>query len=219
VDTLQQVRGRTDLAPLAPRLGDCLALLSSPRPAEVWEAMRKAPHDLKRSRGWVNRDTGEPTETHPTAASAASRLLGMDARTATGVVATAQSNLVLFEDPAICARTAASDFRGEDLLAGKDPMAVYLTVAPSDLDRMRPLLRIILAQLTRKTRPAGRQVLLMLEVKARRSRRRELTRTTARTARCWRRGTPDEDRRLADGEALSGARARRADAGDAGPSH
>jgi type IV secretion system protein VirD4 len=46
-------------------------------------------------------------------------------------------------------------------------MAVYLMVAPSDLDRMRPLLRIILAQLTRqltrKIRPAGREVLLMLD--------------------------------------------------------
>jgi type IV secretory pathway TraG/TraD family ATPase VirD4 len=50
-----------------PTLGGCLALLSSPRPAEVWEAMRKAPHDPERSRRWVDRETGEPTETHPTA--------------------------------------------------------------------------------------------------------------------------------------------------------
>jgi len=37
------------------------------------------------------------------------------------------------------------------------PVSVYLTVAPSDLDRMRPLLRIALneitSQLTREVRP------------------------------------------------------------------
>jgi hypothetical protein len=52
--------------------------------------------------------------------------------------------LVLFEDPLICANTSVSDFRGEDLIGGDQPVLVYLTVAPSDLDRMRPLLRIVL---------------------------------------------------------------------------
>ena len=55
----------------------------------------------------------------------------MDQRTATGVVATAQSKLVLFEDPTVCAATAVSDFRGEDLIEGPEPLAVYLTVAPA----------------------------------------------------------------------------------------
>jgi hypothetical protein len=62
-----------------PTLGDCLALLSSPHPADVWEAMRTAPHDPGNRRGWLDRQTHQPTETHPTVASAASRLLGMDA--------------------------------------------------------------------------------------------------------------------------------------------
>jgi type IV secretion system protein VirD4 len=153
-----------------PTLSDCLRLLSSPTPADTWQAMRKAPHDPGGSRGWVDRDTTGArtrTETHPTVASAASRLQGMDQRTATGVVATAQSKLVLFEDPTVCAATAVSDFRGEDLLEGPEPLAVYLTVAPSDLDRMRPLLRIVLAQVTRRLtrdiRPGRRQVLLMLD--------------------------------------------------------
>ena len=97
----------------------------------------------------------------------ASRLLGMDIRTTTGVQATAQSKLVLFEDPLICANTSGSDFRGEDLIGGDHPVSVYLTVAPSDLDRMRPLLRILLnqitRQLTREVRPGRRPVLLMLD--------------------------------------------------------
>jgi type IV secretion system protein VirD4 len=91
----------------------------------------------------------------------------MDPRTATGVLATAQSKLVLFEDPVVCGNTARSDFRGEDLIAGERPVAVYLTVAPSDLDRVRPLLRIVLnqitRQLTREVRAGRRPVLLMLD--------------------------------------------------------
>jgi type IV secretion system protein VirD4 len=150
-----------------PSLGSCLRLLSSSEPAETWKAMKAAVHDPAESRGWVDRATGNGTATHPTVASAASRLLGMDFRTATGVQATAQSKLVLFEDPLVCANTAGSDFRGEDLIAGERPVSVYLTVAPSDLDRMRPLLRIVLNQITRQltkeARQDRREVLLMLD--------------------------------------------------------
>jgi len=62
---------------------------------------------------------------------------------------------------------------GEERLPGRGPDrgraagSVYLTVAPSDLDRMRPLLRILLnqitRQLTREVRPGRRPVLLMLD--------------------------------------------------------
>ncbi len=151
----------------SPSLGACLRLLSSPKPADVWTAMRTARHGDGERRGWLDRETGKPSGTHPAVANAASRLLGMDFRTATGVQATAQSKLVLFEDPLVCRNTAASDFRGEDLIAGPLPVSVYLTVAPSDLDRMRPLLRIVLNQvsreLTREIRHDRRPVLLMLD--------------------------------------------------------
>lgn len=150
-----------------PSLGACLRLLSSPKPAEVWTAMRTAQHDDGERRGWRDRETGQPSGTHPAVANAVSRLLGMDFRTASSVQATAQSKLVLFEDPLVCRNTAASDFRGMDLIGGRAPVSVYLTVAPSDLDRMRPLLRIVLNQvsreLTRELRPDRRQVLLMLD--------------------------------------------------------
>ena len=151
----------------SPSLGACLRLLSSPKPADVWTAMRTAKHDDGERRGWLDRETGKRSGTHPAVANAASRLLGMDFRTATGVQATALSKLVLFEDPLVCGNTAASDFRGEDLIAGPRPVSVYLTVAPADLDRMRPLLRIVLnqvsRQLTREIRRDRRPALLMLD--------------------------------------------------------
>jgi type IV secretion system protein VirD4 len=149
-----------------PSLGACLQVLSSPTPTDAWEAMRTGVHDPGERRGWLDR-AGARTATHPTVANAASRLLGMDFRSATAVQATAQSKLVLFEDPLVCANTTGSDFRGEDLIAGPQPVSVYLTVAPSDLDRMRPLLRIVLnqisRQLTKEVRQGRRPVLLMLD--------------------------------------------------------
>jgi len=67
----------------------------------------------------------------------------------------------------VIANTTGSDFRGEDLIAGERPVSVYLAVARADLDRMRPLLRIVLNQITRRlTRevcPGRRPVLLMLD--------------------------------------------------------
>jgi len=150
-----------------PSLGACLRWLSSPNPPATWEIMRTAAHDPRGSRGWIDRTTGAASKTHPTVASAASRLLGMDPRTATSVLATAVSKLTLFEDPVVCGNTTRSDWSGESLIAGERPASIYLTVAPSDLDRVRPLLRIVLnqitRQLTREIRPGRRPVLLMLD--------------------------------------------------------
>ncbi len=151
----------------AASLASCLRLLSAADPRLTWQAMRTAVHDPAGRRRWVDPATGAATVTHPAVASAAARLLGMDERTASGVPATAHSKLALLEDPVVCRNTAASDFRGEDLLRGERPVSIYLTVAPADLDRMRPLLRIVLHQITRElTREVGgerRPVLLMLD--------------------------------------------------------
>jgi type IV secretion system protein VirD4 len=154
-----------------PSLGGCLHLLSAAEPAAVWEQMRKAEHDRSGRRGWTDRATRASTATHPTVAAAASRLVGMDYRTASGVIATAQSKLALFEDGLVAANTAVSGFSGGDLIEGEKPVSVYLTVAPANLDRMRPLLRVVLNQLTRQLtgqldlRPgkSRRPVLLMLD--------------------------------------------------------
>ncbi len=151
---------------VTPSLGACLQLLSSPQPEVTWKAMAAAVHDPQAARGWTDRQ-GEPTVTHPAVANAAGRLLGMDFRTASGVQATALAALSLFEDPVVVRNTTGSDFRAEDLIDGTQAVSVYLTVAPSNLDRMRPLLRIVLNQLTRhltrEVRRDRRPVLYMLD--------------------------------------------------------
>ncbi|WP_343865732.1 type IV secretory system conjugative DNA transfer family protein, partial [Caenispirillum bisanense] len=59
-----------------------------------------------------------------------------------GVHSSAITGMALFADPLVAANTAASDFTVADLMHRNTPAALYLMVPPSDIGRVRPLLRI-----------------------------------------------------------------------------
>jgi type IV secretion system protein VirD4 len=88
-----------------------------------------------------------------------------------GVLSTAMSFLTLYRDPVVAANTAVSDFRIEDLMSAEKPVSLYLVVPPSDKDRLKPLIRLIVNQtirtLARRITPAsdagGRRLLLMID--------------------------------------------------------
>ena len=61
-----------------------------------------------------------------------------------GVHSTVLTELALYRDPIVSANIAASDFSLEELVNGPEPATLYLVVAPSDIDRLRPLLRAVL---------------------------------------------------------------------------
>lgn len=61
-----------------------------------------------------------------------------------GVHSSALTELALYRDPIIAANIATSDFRLNDLMNGDAPASLYLIVPPSDIDRLRPLLRVML---------------------------------------------------------------------------
>ncbi|CAA7619300.1 type IV secretory system conjugative DNA transfer family protein [Magnetospirillum sp. UT-4] len=61
-----------------------------------------------------------------------------------GVQSSSKVDLALYRDPIIAKNIATSDFRLEDLMTGDEPASLYLIVPPSDIDRLRPLLRVIL---------------------------------------------------------------------------
>jgi type IV secretion system protein VirD4 len=156
-------------------LAGCARLLSDPRRPlqETLAALLTACHDPGLELGWRDPHTGLRTETHPAVAAAARSLLDMDPRTASGIVATAQSHLALFRDPVLAANTSRSDFEPLDLVAGELPVSLYLTLAPADLDRLRGPIRLLLNQLCRalterldfepaSSRPARRHPLLLL---------------------------------------------------------
>jgi type IV secretion system protein VirD4 len=154
-------------------LTGCAALLADPsRPIlETLEAMLHAEHDSDPRRGWIDAASGGRTTTHPVVAASARSLLDMDPRTAAGIVATAQAHLGLFRDPLLSANTTASHFRAHDLTDDERGVSIYLTVPPSELERLRPVLRLVLNQLCReltsrmafREAPPARPILLLLD--------------------------------------------------------
>jgi type IV secretion system protein VirD4 len=77
---------------------------------------------------------------------------------ASGVLSTALSFLSLYRDPIVADNTRVSDFSLESLMGGEDsngeiarsPISLYLVVPPSDKDRLKPLLRLIINQVVRR---------------------------------------------------------------------
>lgn len=83
-----------------------------------------------------------------TAAQAAQSYLNKAPNEASGVLSTALSFLALYRDPIVAANTSRSDFTIESLMQQKT--ALYLVVPPSDKDRLKPLLRLVINQVVRR---------------------------------------------------------------------
>ncbi|GAB3452253.1 type IV secretory system conjugative DNA transfer family protein [Insolitispirillum peregrinum] len=83
---------------------------------------------------------------------AAQEMLDRAGAERSGVHSSAIVKLALYRDPIVAANIAESDFKLSDLMNGDTAAALYLVVPPSDIDRLRPLLRIIMnLVLTRQT--------------------------------------------------------------------
>lgn len=76
--------------------------------------------------------------------SAAQEMQDRAAQEQSGVHSSSKVDLSLYRDPIIARNIAASDFTLNDLMNGDRPAALYMIIPPSDIDRLRPLLRIIL---------------------------------------------------------------------------
>ena len=84
---------------------------------------------------------------HPVVATCAREMLNKSENELSGVVSTAMSFLGLYRDPIIAENTAVSDFCIHDLMNSVSPVSLYLVVPPSDIDRTKPLMRLILNQI------------------------------------------------------------------------
>ena len=148
------------------------AYLSDPRfqcVEQMFEHMLNTEHDPSGAKGWLD-FTGEPTKTHPVVAQSAKDMLNKADNERSGVLSTAMSFLTLYRDPIVAKNTETSDFKIEDLMSSDRPVSLYLVVPPSDKDRLKPLIRLIVNQ-TVRTLAAGlpannsddsRQQLLMM---------------------------------------------------------
>jgi type IV secretion system protein VirD4 len=87
-----------------------------------------------------------PSGPHPVVAQVARSMLNKAENELSGVVSTATSCLDLFRDPLVGRSTSTSDFRIADLMNLDHPVSLYLVVPPSDLSRLRRLIRLVLNQ-------------------------------------------------------------------------
>ena len=106
---------------------------------------------------------------HPVIASAARELLNKSDNERSGVLSTAMSFLGLYRDPVVATVTRRCDWRIADLVGGKHPTTLYLVVPPSDINRTKPLIRLILNQVGRRltedlhAKSGRHRLLLMLD--------------------------------------------------------
>jgi len=87
---------------------------------------------------------------HPVIASAARELLNKSDNERSGVLSTAMSFLGLYRDPVVAEVTRRCDWRIADVVGDKLPTTLYLVVPPSDINRTKPLIRLILNQVGRR---------------------------------------------------------------------
>lgn len=104
---------------------------------------------------------------HPVIASAARELLNKSDNERSGVLSTAMSFLGLYRDPVVAEVTRRCDWRIGDIVGARLPATLYLVVPPSDINRTKPLIRLILNQVGRRLTEdlqagAGRHRLLLM---------------------------------------------------------
>jgi type IV secretion system protein VirD4 len=87
---------------------------------------------------------------HPVVASAARELLNKSDNERSGVLSTAMSFLGLYRDPVVAEVTRHCDWRIRDIVGAEQPTTLYLVVPPSDINRTKPLIRLLLNQIGRR---------------------------------------------------------------------
>lgn len=86
---------------------------------------------------------------HPVVAACAREMLNKAENELSGVVSTAMSFLSLYRDPVVAKNTSFSEFKISDLMNHEKPVSLYIVVPPSDKDRLKPLVRLLINQIVR----------------------------------------------------------------------
>lgn len=77
-------------------------------------------------------------------------MLGRAPEERSGVQSTARVQLALYADPIVAVNTARSDFSIAELMNGEAPLSLYVVIPPPDIDRLRPLIRILFNVMLKK---------------------------------------------------------------------
>lgn len=97
-----------------------------------------------------NADQEYGEKSHVFIASSAREMLNKAPNESSGVVSTAISNLALYRDPIVAKNTSRCDFRIDNLMNHSCPVSLYLVLSPAEIDRMKPLIRLMLDLFVRR---------------------------------------------------------------------
>ena len=93
--------------------------------------------------------TGKVRESpcHPVVEQVANEMLNRAEEEASSVLSTAVAKLGLYTDPVVARNTAVSDFRIQDIMDNDSPVSLYLVLNPTNIQRLKPLVRLFISQL------------------------------------------------------------------------
>jgi len=132
-------------------LYDVSVMLEDPNrsggPTELFKEILTTDHKGMLTKLFPNIDPALGEAAHVFCASAASGMLAKADKEMAGVVSTATSNLALYRDPVVARNISQCDFRISDLMTHDDPLNLYLVISPADIDRVRPLMRLLMTQM------------------------------------------------------------------------
>jgi type IV secretion system protein VirD4 len=89
-------------------------------------------------------------KSHETVATIARGLANKADQELSGVVGTATETLNIYADPLIEKNIEYSEFKIDDLMDYEQPISLYLILKPSDKDRLRPVIKLLVNQILRK---------------------------------------------------------------------
>ena len=114
-------------------------------------------------------------EVQPVVGAVGRDMIDRPEKEAGSVLSTAKSYLSLYRDPVVARNVSRSDFRVKDLMNHSTPVSLYIITQPTDKDRLRPLVRVLINMIIRlsadkmdfeKGRPKARykhRMLLMMD--------------------------------------------------------
>lgn len=98
----------------------------------------------------IKDEFGNPLHPHPSIVAAVRDVLNKSADDRSSVVSTVMGYLSIYRDPLLANCTRDSDFAIEDLMMAERPKTLYLVVSANDIERIKPVTRIILNLICRR---------------------------------------------------------------------
>ena len=135
-----------------PTLQELTLMMSDPArtTTELLDEMMATPHADLFHEFAPDADARVGDSCHIFIASSAREMASKAENEASGVLSSALVNMALYRDPIVNINTSRSDFHIHDLMNHDVPLDLYLVVNPDAIDRMRPLLRLIIDLIIRR---------------------------------------------------------------------